>query len=263
MHNGFDFLAHVVVLIANLNLCRTFSVFGIDLAHQVLQLPFAVFKLRAVVVTDDITQRRLFYGAIHTDQMVETFVSLGVLRCLETRQHDGYLVGDAHRVAHLMIRSTGVYVQAVYVDLACRGIKVFKLQLAYRAAIHGVGELCTELLYVKMVCAASDFFVRRESYADFSVFDFRVLNEVFHRRDDLCYTGFVVGAQKRCGIRHNDVLTSVPRVYVIAFFGFHDARLDVLAAGIRRSVHMRDETDYWCFSAVSRQCSHDISVGIE
>ena len=145
------------------------------------------------MVTDDITQRRLFYGAVHADQMIETFVSLRVLRRLETRQHDGYLVGDTHGVAHLMIRCAGVYVQTMYANLACRGVEVLKLQLTYRAAIHCVSKFSAEFLHVEMVCSAANLFVRREAYAYLAMLNFGMLKEVLHSRHDLCDAGFIVG----------------------------------------------------------------------
>ncbi len=55
MHNGFYFLAHIVVLVAYLYLCRTLAVFTVYFAHQVLHFTLAALETRTVVVTNDIT----------------------------------------------------------------------------------------------------------------------------------------------------------------------------------------------------------------
>ena len=244
MHHRLDLLAHVIILIANLDLCRTGAVLRVDLIHQVLQLALAVFELRAVMVADDITQRRLFNRAAHSDQMVESLIALRVFRRLEARQHHGYLVSDTHRVTHLMVRRTRVHIQTVHMDLGTRCIEVLKLQLTDCTAIHRIGEIGTELLNVKMVCSAADLFVRRETDTHFTMLDLRVLDEVFHRRHDLGNTGFVICAQKGSGVRHNDVLSCITWINIIALFGLHDARLHMLSACVRTRIHMSNKTDH-------------------
>ena len=48
MHHGFYFLAHVVVLVAELNLYGSFAILLVDLACQVLNLAFAALEASAV-----------------------------------------------------------------------------------------------------------------------------------------------------------------------------------------------------------------------
>ena len=144
MHHRLNLLAHVIVLIAHLNLSRALAILAVDLAYEVFEFALAALKTCPVVVADDIGQRRLFHRAVHADQVVESLIALRVLGCLPARQHDCQLVGYAHRVLHLMVRAARVHVHAVHVDLAVRGVEVLKLQLAYCSAVHRVGEVATE-----------------------------------------------------------------------------------------------------------------------
>ena len=108
--------------------------------------------------------------------MVEALVALGVLRGLPTGQHASKLIGDAHGVDHLVVAITRVHIHTMYLDLAASGVEVLILQLAYCAAIHGISEVATELLHIKVVGTLTNLFVWRKAHANLTVLNLRVLD---------------------------------------------------------------------------------------
>ncbi len=94
MAEGFDLLAHVVVLILDLQRCDT-GEFFVDLACEVLEFFLAAFEAVAVVVADNVCQDGFLNRAFDGDEVVESFVAFGVFGCLPARKHDGELVGYA------------------------------------------------------------------------------------------------------------------------------------------------------------------------
>ena len=221
VHYRFDFLTHVVVLVTQFDLCGSFAVLGIDLAYQVLHLAFAVLELCAVVVTDDVVERRLFHGSAHADEMIEALITLGMFRCLETRQHDGYLIGYTHGVAHFVVGCSRVHIHAVDVYLATGGVEVLELQFAYGSAVHGVGKVATKGFDVEMVGSLTYLLVRCESHTHFAVLDLRVFDQVFHGGHYLGYSGFVVGSEEGLAVGDDDVLTLIAQ-YLRIFGGLEN-----------------------------------------
>ena len=142
-----------------------------------------------------------------------------------------------------MIAVTRVNIQTVNFDLACRGIEVLKLQLADSTAVHCIGEVRAESLHVEMVGSLTDLFVRCETDTNLAVLDFGVLYQVLHCCHNLCNAGFVVSAEQGSGVRHDDVLTCVARIDIVALLGLHYRGLHMFAARIRRRVHVGDKTE--------------------
>ena len=81
------------------------------------------------------------------------------------------------------------------VDVGTGSVEVLEFQLANCPAVHSVSEVAAKRLNVKEFHAVSHLFVVREGHLDVAVLDFGVLDEVLHRTDNFCHTGFVVGAE--------------------------------------------------------------------
>ena len=137
-----------------------------------------------------------------------------------------------------------MHIQTMHFDFCRCRIEVLELQLTNRTAVHGVRKIATEGFDVKMIRSLADLFVRRKAYPHLAMLDLRMLYQILHRRYDLSDTGFVVRTEQRRCVCYNHVLTGITRINIIALFGLHNRGFDMLTAGIRRSVHMRDETDY-------------------
>lgn len=208
VHQRLDFFAHVVVLVFDFDGAAV-GEFVVYFARKVLHLFFAAFEAVSVVVAYDVCKHGFFDGAFHSDEVVESFVSFGVLGGLPAGEHDDKLVGDAHRVYHLVFGVSGVYVASGEGDASYGGVEVFVFELAYFAAVHGIGPVGAEELDVEFVCALSNFFVWIEGYAYFAVFDFGVLLEVVYGRDDFGDAGFVVCAKQGIAVGDDECLSFV------------------------------------------------------
>ena len=141
------------------------------------------------------------------------------------------------------------------------GVEVLVLQLADRAAVHGVGEIAAELGDVELVGAQADLLVGVEADAHLAVLDLGMSLQVGHRGDDLGDAGLVVGAEKRRAVGHDQVVAQIVhqlgevlgierdallgverdgRAVIVA----HDARVDMAARHVGARVHMSDEADH-------------------
>ncbi len=191
--------------------------------------------------------------------MVETLVALGVLGCFPAWQHHGKLHGNTHRINHLVLGSTGVYVQALEGDLGTGGIEVFKLQLAHGATVHRVSPVTGEFLHVEVVGTQANFLVGVEAHADVAVLHLAVLLQPFHGAQYFGDTSLVVGAEQGVTTGDDELLT-----YVIIHFGellrvkrdvvlfiqhdgfaviFDDAWFHVVAAHVGGGVHVGNKAD--------------------
>ena len=102
-----------------------------------------------------------------------------------------------------------MYAYTFYIYLSTGRVEVLKLQLAQVTAIHGVGPLASEFLYVEVVCTHTNLLVGVKSYAYVSVTYLFVIAQIAHRLYYLSYAGLVVGAKQRCSVGHNQVFACV------------------------------------------------------
>ncbi len=215
--------------------------------------------------------------------MVEAFVVLGVLGGLPARQHDDELVGDAHGVDHLVLGIAGVHVAAGEGDTGHCGVEVLELELAYLAAVHGVGEVAAEALHVEFVCAQTDFLVGIEAHADVAVLDFGMMDEIVHGRYDFGDACLVIGAEECVAVGDDDVLALVARQFgevgrregdargrvehdVAAVVVLDDAGSDVTARHVGRRIEVCDEAysgHRGACGQIRRQCGEEIAVVVE
>ena len=173
---------------------------------------------------------------------------------------------------------------------AC-GVEVFVGDVAFVAAVNGVGVFCLEIAEVQAVCTASDFFVWREAYPDVAVagevfvaaaFGVAVgFDEFFHGGHDFCNAGFVVGAEERRSVGGDEraALEPLERGKVLDFqrgagaferdvfavVVLDDLRLGIYARKVRRCVHVADESDGRIFFAALScgQKSIDVAVFVQ
>ena len=94
MHHGFDFLAHVVILILDLNSAAS-GIFHICFAHKVLDFAFAAFEAGAVMVADNVGEGCFLNAAFYAYKVIETLVILGMLVCFPTGKHGDEVVRNA------------------------------------------------------------------------------------------------------------------------------------------------------------------------
>ena len=115
VHYGFDFLAHIIVLVLKLE-AHAVRELIVHFACKVLKFLLAALKTVAVVVADNVGHHGLFHIALNTHEVIEAFISLSVFGRLPARKHDGKLVGNANGINHLVLCISGVYAETAYVD---------------------------------------------------------------------------------------------------------------------------------------------------
>ena len=90
-------------------------------------------------------------------------------------------------------------------DDASRGsVEVLILQLTLTAAVNGEGEVRTEGLYIEVVHALADLFVRGEADADTPVGELGMLEDVAYRLHDLGDTRLVIRSEERRPISRDE-----------------------------------------------------------
>ena len=109
VHLWIDLLLHIIVLVADHTLHSTLAVAFVHLFGTTLDEAFAVFKLVAVVVADDVTQTGLFHIRRDAQQVVESLIGLCCLGGLVSRQHSGKLHGQTVGIEHLVFGIAWVY----------------------------------------------------------------------------------------------------------------------------------------------------------
>ena len=272
-----DHLAHVVILVferEGQHLVAVFLFQQIDAGpHEDLLL----LELLGVVVADDVAQRSPLHRAVHTDAVVETFVALGVLRTLGGGQHRLQFARHVDGVDHLRLGVARVDVAALNLDLRARGVEVLVFQFAFHAAVNGVGEIGAEGFHVEEIHAPAHLLVGREADADLAVFHLGVRQQIFRGGHDFRHARLVVGAQQRRAVgvdqrvpleegqlrelrnlhRQLAVQGDVAAVVLLDHAGFH-----LLAAHVRRGVHVGDEADHGGVPASrrGRDRAHHVAV---
>ena len=280
MHDGFHFFAHVVVLVTQFDGNGVFAIFFVDDLHDVLYLFLACLETLTVMVAYDIADGCLFYAALNAGGMEEAFVSACSGRCLTGRKKAHQFLRNKDGILHLLVAIAGVNVHAVYMQLAGCCVEVLVFQFTNGTSVHRISKVASELLYIKVIGSFAYLFVRCKAETDFAVFDFGVLNEIFNCRNYFGYAGFVICAQQRCAIGDDDILTGI--VFYFGVFGglkhnlfdfiendvlsvvvAYNARTDVLAGSIGRSVHVGNQSDDRFPVGVGRQGGHQIAVAIQ
>ena len=248
---------------------RCAAEFLVEIFCYFLEVILAVLESNLVVVADDVAERCFCDVALHVCQVVEPFVALG--------GGGGFVCGERHRdfggyeacVFHDAFRFAGMHAFTVDFERGACGVEVFVGDVAFVAAVNGVGVFCLEIAEVQAVCTASDFFVWREAYPDVAVagevfvaaaFGVAVgFDEFFHGGHDFCDSGLVVGSEERRSVGCDERATLEPfeRREIIDFqrgpgafeqnvstvVVFDDLRLGGNTRKIRRGIHVADEPD--------------------
>ena len=186
---------------------RCAAEFFIEIFRDFFEVVLAVLESDLVVVADDVAEGRFGNVALDVGQVVEPFAAFG--------GGGGFVCGERHRdfggheacVFHDAFRFAGMYALAVDFERGAGGIEVLVGDVAFVAAVNGVGVFCLEIAEVQAVGAATDFFVRREADPDVAVagevfvaaaFGVAVgFDEFFHGGHDFGDSGLVVCAEER------------------------------------------------------------------
>ena len=188
--------------------------------------------------------------------MDEALVALGLFRHLIGGEKGVQLHGDRRGVLHNVLRAARMDADAVHTDERRGRVEVFVFVYAELAAVHGVAPVARKLFNVQPLRAAADLLVGREHDAQLPMRRAGG-DELFHRRHDLGNARFVVRAEQRGAVRHEQhlpahVLHGGKLLFrendAVAEFNIlagveHLTGVHALAARGGSGVHMRDERE--------------------
>ena len=274
-------LPHVVVLVPHFQGGRARAVLHIDEIHHLRHQFFLGLELGAVVVADDVGEVGVFHRTLEGDDVEEALVAFRVFRTLLYGQQTVKLLPDQDGVAHLSLGASRVYVPALDMDFGAGGVEVLELQFPDLPAVHGIGEIGAETLYIEFHHAAADFLVRGEPDLHRAVLEFRMLHHILDRVHNLRHAGFVVCAEEGGSVRRDERLPHIMKhfreflrlqpqagnafeVNGAAVVIGNDLRFHVFTAGIRRGIYMGDEAHgRHRFIDIRGDGGHDIAVFIQ
>ena len=192
--------------------------------------------------------------------MKEPLVACCKFWSLINRKNIYQLIGNMQSVYHFIFCITRVHVSSLNSNFGCGCIKVFILQLAQHAAIHGVCPFCSKFLYIEVVGTTSNFLIGCKTNSYLAMFYLWMVDKVLHCIHYLCNSGFIVGSQKGCAIgyykvfsyvveqlgeiiwRHYNIVLLVEKdIFTIVVF--NNSRIYILATHIGASVEVCYKTN--------------------
>ena len=197
--------------------------------------------------------------AVYTNHVEESLITGSELRPLLHRKHSVKLHCNDDCIYHLVLCITRMHIASLDMDLCTGSIEILVLKLSNLSAVHCIGILCTKLLHIKLVHATSNLLVGSKTNLNLSVLELRVLHNVLHCSHNLCNTGLVICTKKGCSVGCNQSLANIlPYLReichrqsdskrgiqhnVLTVIILNDLRLDILAACIRGSIYVGNET---------------------
>ena len=276
-----DFFEHVEIHVVMGNRDGARTVFLVQKVGHLVEQRLARVKPRPVMIADQHVHRAFFDVTLNFVDVEKALAPFGIFRLFAGRQHLLPLRGHRQRVDHFPLGVAGVHASSAKGHHWIFGVEIFVFQSAQLTAVHGVGEIGAKTVDVETERAPARFLIRCKGHADFSVFYFRMLNQLFHRADNRRDSGFIVGAEKRRAVgedhvlprvlghfrksrrRKHDALFSVQH-HVAAVVISDNLRMHVLARCVRRRVHMGDQADHRpVLRHICRQCRHDVAIGVQ
>ena len=207
------------------------------------------------MVADNVVQRGLRHIAGHGVEVKEALIAVGLFRHLVRREHGVERHGHGGGVDHHVLGAAGVDAHAAERHIAGGGVEVLVLDLAQRAAVHGVAVVAGQLRHVQTVHAAADLLVGGEHHPHLAV---GAAVQQLHGGHDLGDAGLVIGAQQGGAAGDDQLLTGVGGQAgaqglrqgdgvgqrQVAALVPDDAGLHVFAGSIGRRVHVGDESQH-------------------
>ena len=206
VHVGEDLFLHIVVAVSGDGGGGARAVLGVDGVGAAVEQGLAGLEAVAVVVADDIVELGLRHVAGHGVEVEEALIAVSLFRYLVRGEHGVEDHGHGGGVDHHILGAAGVDAYAAEGDIAGGGVEVFILDLAQRAAVHGVAVVAGQLRHVQTIHAAADLLVGGEYHADLAV---GAALQQLHGSHDLGDAGLVVGAQQGGAIGDDQLLAGV------------------------------------------------------
>ena len=260
MHDGFHLFAHIIIGIVELQGQRFVAIFEIHALDEAAQHGFPRFEALSVMIADDEIDRGALHRSGNSREVEETLVARSLFGDFCGRHLLYKFRCQAGSVHHLVFSEARMDADAGDLDASRRGIEVFELQFPHFSAVHGVSPFASEAFHVEMVGAASDLLIGIEGHAHPSVFHLGVRQQIGHCGDNLGNSCFVVGAEQRVPVGHDQFLPNVVAQLgkfldcaydsrrgiehnVSSVVVFDDARAHFRSRRVGTGVHVGDKTD--------------------
>ncbi len=175
-----------------------------------------------------------------------------------------------------------MHISSLNFNLCISSIKIFILKFTYLATIHSVCPFSSKLLNVELISTSTNFFIWSKSYTYFTMLYFGVIYKILHGIHYLCYTCFIVCAQKSSTICYDNVITFEfqqfckilrRKYYIICFIKnnilsiiiFNYSWINIFPTHIRARIKMRYKTNYRyiLLSCIRRESCHKITIVIQ
>ena len=187
---------HIVILILKFKAQHLISVLFIDLINCSLKYCLLLFKKFLIMIPDNVFRFGAFHIPAHIGKMKEPLSVFCVLRSFFLRQ----LCMQIHQKLQCIYKASVSFPRMNAAPMRgkrCRGrVKGLSGKTTQPSAINGIGVMCAEILYFKMIHASACFFFGSESYAYGTVLLLRMFHKILHGLHYLCYAGFIIGSQQ-------------------------------------------------------------------
>ena len=228
------------------------------------------------MITDNIRKLCVLHFALHFCQVEESFIAFRAIRALIGRKHSVELHRNQRSILHLILGIAGMYIDSVDHRLRGSRVEVLVFQLTNSASVYRIGKICAELLQIKVIHSAADFFIRRKSNRDRRVLLLRMRQQPGRHCHNLRNSGLIIGSQQcgsvrddqrlslirqhlRIGLRAHDNIPLRIQQNISAIIVLHNARLDIRSGSVRRSIHMCNKAQC-LLSGSSRNLRIDIVI---
>src|SRR6478609_12004902 len=112
--------------------------------------------------------------------MEKTLISSCCLRRFVLREFVDKIISNKHGIDHFSFGIAGMNTFSLENNFGTSCIEIFIFQFTYLTTVHGVSPFGSKFFYVKMMGTTTYFFIGSKCNSDFSVFDFRIVNQEFH-----------------------------------------------------------------------------------
>ena len=255
---GLDLFQHIAVAVLDLHFHGACAVLAVQVIGNVLHIVLLELQLGGIVVAQDVAQLCGGDIAVHLAQVVEALTSLSGLGTRHHGQSTVKLHGNVGGVDHGVLGGAGMHREAG------SGVKVLVLDVTGIAAVHRVGKVCTKAGDIEQVGTLANLLVRGKADAQLAV-GAALADNGLHSGHDLGHTSLVVSTQQGGAVGGDQGLAlhggkegeggdlhhlaGGGQHHIAAVVVFVQDGVHVLAAGIRGSVHVGDQTQCGLFLA--------------
>ena len=199
----FNYFTHVVILVFYLNTYQFFSIFFINFFRNICCKFFLRFKFFSIMIPQNIRQFCFFTIRINFIKEIETFISFCFFRHFISWKTIHNLCRNQTRIYQLSFCSSRMYALTFYLEKRSSCIKTLIFKLPNRSSIHRIRKISTKFFHIKIICTTTNFLIRSKRHFHSPMLNLRMLNQIFHRFNNLHNSSLIVSSQKCSSVSSN------------------------------------------------------------